>query len=79
MIGNSSSGLLEMPTFKKYSINIGERQLGRLKAKSVIDCNYNTRSIIKAMNFSFNPINKKKLKISLIPMALRCFKKIIIF
>ena len=26
MIGNSSSGILEMPTFKKFSINIGERQ-----------------------------------------------------
>ena len=62
MIGNSSSGLLEMPTFKKFSINIGERQLGRLKAKSVIDCNYSTSNIIKAMNFSFNPINKKKIK-----------------
>ena len=51
-----------MPTFKKFSINIGERQLGRLKAKSVIDSNYSTSNIIKAMNFSFNPINKKKIK-----------------
>jgi GDP/UDP-N,N'-diacetylbacillosamine 2-epimerase (hydrolysing) len=39
VIGNSSSGLMEAPSFKKGTINIGDRQLGRLKASSVIDCN----------------------------------------
>ncbi len=62
MIGNSSSGLLEMPTFKKFSINIGERQSGRIKAKSVIDCSPKTKNIIKAINFSLNPKNKNKIK-----------------
>ena len=62
MIGNSSSGLLEMPTFKKFSINIGERQSGRIKAKSVIDCSPKTKSIIKAIKFSLNYTNKKKIK-----------------
>ena len=62
MIGNSSSGLLEMPTFKKFSINIGERQTGRIKAKSVIDCNSNTKSIMKAINFALEPANQKKIK-----------------
>ena len=62
MIGNSSSGLLEMPSFKKFSINIGERQSGRIKAKSVIDCRPKTKDIIKAINFSLNPTNKKKIK-----------------
>lgn len=38
VIGNSSSGLLEVPTFRKPTINIGIRQKGRLKAASVIDC-----------------------------------------
>lgn len=38
VIGNSSSGLLEAPSFKKATINIGDRQKGRLKASSVIDC-----------------------------------------
>lgn len=38
VIGNSSSGLAEAPTFKKATINIGDRQKGRIKAKSVIDC-----------------------------------------
>jgi GDP/UDP-N,N'-diacetylbacillosamine 2-epimerase (hydrolysing) len=38
VMGNSSSGLAEVPTFKIGTINIGDRQKGRLKAKSVINC-----------------------------------------
>lgn len=38
VIGNSSSGLYEAPSFKVPTINIGDRQSGRLKAASVIDC-----------------------------------------
>ena len=38
VVGNSSSGLAEAPTFKLGTINIGDRQKGRLKALSVIDC-----------------------------------------
>jgi GDP/UDP-N,N'-diacetylbacillosamine 2-epimerase (hydrolysing) len=38
VVGNSSSGLAEVPTFRKGTINIGDRQRGRLKADSVIDC-----------------------------------------
>ncbi len=38
VLGNSSSGLTEVPSFKKGSINIGDRQLGRLQAASVINC-----------------------------------------
>ena len=38
VVGNSSSGLIEMPSFKKGSVNIGDRQRGRLRAASVIDC-----------------------------------------
>jgi len=38
VVGNSSSGLAEAPTFKKATINIGDRQKGRTKAKSIIDC-----------------------------------------
>ncbi|MDC1124530.1 UDP-N-acetylglucosamine 2-epimerase [Pelagibacteraceae bacterium] len=62
MIGNSSSGLLEMPTFKKFSINIGERQSGRIKAKSVIDSTTQTKNIIKAIKFALNSVNRKKIK-----------------
>jgi GDP/UDP-N,N'-diacetylbacillosamine 2-epimerase (hydrolysing) len=38
VIGNSSSGIIEVPSFKKGTINIGDRQNGRIKANSVIDC-----------------------------------------
>ena len=38
VLGNSSSGLAEVPSFRKGTINIGDRQRGRLQAKSVIQC-----------------------------------------
>jgi GDP/UDP-N,N'-diacetylbacillosamine 2-epimerase (hydrolysing) len=47
VVGNSSSGLLEVPVFKKGTINIGDRQRGRLEASSVINCQPN-RTAIKA-------------------------------
>ena len=37
LVGNSSSGLYEMPSCKKPTVNIGNRQGGRLRAKSVVD------------------------------------------
>ena len=62
IIGNSSSGVLEMPSFKKFSINIGDRQSGRIKANSVIDCDGKTKNIKKAIKFSTKPSNLKKIK-----------------
>jgi GDP/UDP-N,N'-diacetylbacillosamine 2-epimerase (hydrolysing) len=38
VVGNSSSGLLEVPSFKIGTLNIGDRQKGRLKSASIIDC-----------------------------------------
>jgi GDP/UDP-N,N'-diacetylbacillosamine 2-epimerase (hydrolysing) len=49
IIGNSSSGLLEAPSFKIGTINIGDRQNGRLKAESVVDCLPNKKNIKKAI------------------------------
>ncbi len=49
VVGNSSSGLLEVPSFKKGTVNIGDRQQGRLKANSVIDCQPTCRSILQAI------------------------------
>ncbi|MBF89506.1 MAG: UDP-N-acetylglucosamine 2-epimerase (hydrolyzing) [Candidatus Marinimicrobia bacterium] len=49
MIGNSSSGLLEAPSFKIGTINIGDRQKGRLKSKSIIDCDPSKESILKGI------------------------------
>jgi len=50
VIGNSSSGLLEVPFFKKPTVNIGIRQGGRLKAESIIECDFAVNNIIKAIN-----------------------------
>jgi UDP-N-acetylglucosamine 2-epimerase (non-hydrolysing)/GDP/UDP-N,N'-diacetylbacillosamine 2-epimerase (hydrolysing) len=49
IIGNSSSGLTEAPALKKATVNIGDRQKGRLKAKSVIDTPENRQDIIKGI------------------------------
>jgi GDP/UDP-N,N'-diacetylbacillosamine 2-epimerase (hydrolysing) len=46
IVGNSSSGLTEAPSFKIGTINIGDRQKGRLKADSVIDCEPLKKSIL---------------------------------
>ncbi|KLE03678.1 UDP-N-acetylglucosamine 2-epimerase [Aliarcobacter butzleri] len=48
VVGNSSSGLLEAPSFKIGTINIGDRQKGRIKSDSVIDCSANKTDIEKA-------------------------------
>ena len=54
VVGNSSSGLAEVPSFKKGTINIGDRQRGRLKAESVIDCEPKRKSIQAALEHLFS-------------------------
>ena len=54
VIGNSSSGLIEAPSFKIPTINIGDRQKGRIKASSVINCEPTESSIIQALNKAFD-------------------------
>ena len=49
VVGNSSSGLAEVPSFKKGTINIGDRQRGRLQAASVINCEPTRQSIEAAL------------------------------
>lgn len=49
VIGNSSSGLIEAPALRIPTVNIGDRQRGRLKAVSVIDCAEDTDSIVRAV------------------------------
>lgn len=54
VIGNSSSGLLEVPFLRKPTVNIGIRQRGRLKAKSVIDCDFNGDAIFEAVHLALS-------------------------
>jgi GDP/UDP-N,N'-diacetylbacillosamine 2-epimerase (hydrolysing) len=49
VIGNSSSGLIEAPSFKIGVINIGDRQRGRIRADNVIDCTPERDTIMQAI------------------------------
>ena len=49
VVGNSSSGILEVPSFSKGTINIGDRQRGRIQARSVINCLPNHQDIHQAI------------------------------
>lgn len=50
VIGNSSSGLTEVPALGKPTVNLGERQKGRLRPASVIDCEERTEAIVQAID-----------------------------
>ena len=53
VVGNSSSGLYETPSFKIPTVNIGDRQKGRLQADSVINCAVDANLIGEAINTAF--------------------------
>jgi GDP/UDP-N,N'-diacetylbacillosamine 2-epimerase (hydrolysing) len=55
VVGNSSSGLAEVPSFKKGTINIGDRQRGRLQSTSIINCEPTKKSIVDAINILYSP------------------------
>jgi len=54
VIGNSSSGIVEAPLFKKPTINVGNRQKGRLKSTSVIDVTADEKELKNALNMILN-------------------------
>lgn len=61
VVGNSSSGLIEAPSFKVPTVNIGDRQKGRLRADSVIDCEEDADSIRQAIQKAFSDDFKNSL------------------
>ena len=72
MVGNSSSGLLEAPSFKIGTINVGDRQKGRIMADSVIDCDSNRLSITKAFEKLYKDEFQELLKNSNNPYGDGC-------
>jgi UDP-N-acetylglucosamine 2-epimerase (non-hydrolysing)/GDP/UDP-N,N'-diacetylbacillosamine 2-epimerase (hydrolysing) len=50
MVGNSSAGLYEAPSFATATVNLGERQRGRLRAASVIDCEPRQDAVLDALH-----------------------------
>ena len=61
VVGNSSSGLIEVPSFGKATLNIGDRQRGRLKAPSVIDCPPERSAISAALQHLYSPAFQAQL------------------
>jgi len=64
VVGNSSSGLTEVPTFKKGTINVGDRQLGRLQATSVINCKPMEIDISRAIEKLYSPDFQSNLAVT---------------
>ena len=62
VIGNSSSGILEVPSFKKSTVNIGDRQKGRIMTKSIINCECSSESIKGAIKKSLSPEFREQIK-----------------
>jgi GDP/UDP-N,N'-diacetylbacillosamine 2-epimerase (hydrolysing) len=62
IIGNSSSGILEMPSFKNPTINIGDRQKGRVKSNGIIDVLPKKSLIKEKINFIYSKkFNRKNI------------------
>jgi GDP/UDP-N,N'-diacetylbacillosamine 2-epimerase (hydrolysing) len=62
VIGNSSSGLIEVPSFKKPTVNIGDRQRGRILAESIINCEPATKSIVESIHIALSSNFQEILK-----------------
>lgn len=85
VVGNSSSGLAEVPSLMKGTVNIGDRQKGRLKALSVIDCHPDKHSIAQALSYLYqnqaakspcdylNPYGEGNASIRISHLVERCF------
>lgn len=67
VIGNSSSGIIEAPSFNIPTINIGDRQKGRVQSKSIINCNPNYSDIISSINKGLSTEFTNLIKVNLNP------------
>lgn len=78
VVGNSSSGLMEAPSFKIGTINIGERQKGRIKAQSVIDCVADKEGISQAFKLLYSDKFQGSLQFVVNPYGEGCASQKII-
>ena len=62
MVGNSSSGLIEAPSFELPVVNIGDRQKGRIRGDNVLDVPWETQAIAKAIQTAVSPAFKTTIK-----------------
>lgn len=59
VLGNSSSGIIETPALKVPTVNIGNRQRGRLQSESIINCDESSCGIIEAVEKALSPEHKE--------------------
>lgn len=62
VVGNSSSGIIEVPSFQKPTINIGDRQRGRVGADSIINCEPQKEEILSAIKLAYSHNFQESLK-----------------
>ena len=62
VLGNSSSGIIETPAFQVPTVNIGDRQKGRLQSESIINCNDKSEDIIDAIKKAMRDAHKNVCK-----------------
>lgn len=62
MVGNSSSGIIEAPSFGLPVINIGTRQQGRVRAANVLDVGYESAAIVRAIRHATTPEFRIRLR-----------------
>lgn len=67
VVGNSSSGLAEAPSMGIGTVNIGDRQKGRLSASSVINCDATFSDISRGLQLLYNPVFQESLKRTINP------------
>ena len=67
VVGNSSSGIVEAPSFKVPTVNIGDRQKGRVQTDSIINCSPAEDAIIHAISKALSPGFKKLIQNTLNP------------
>ena len=67
VIGNSSSGIIEAPSFRVPTINIGDRQKGRIQSETTINCICRCDEIVKAITYGLSKEFKVKIKDSINP------------
>lgn len=71
VVGNSSSGIIEVPSFGIPTLDIGNRQKGRIAAESVVHCGNDSRSIIEGMQEVLSDVFRKQVKHVLNPYEKR--------
>jgi UDP-hydrolysing UDP-N-acetyl-D-glucosamine 2-epimerase len=67
VIGNSSSGIIEIPALRRPTVNIGDRQRGRLAARSIINCPEDRKGIVAAIRKALSPEFQEVVEGAILP------------